>query len=187
MLASGSTDRKLQLWKLLPASEAAGRPAQTSARDGGEGAFGWVKTACMTGHSGTIVALAFAPAVAPDARGELPRVRLVSGSYDRSARCPNVLCACPHVLCASLLVCAEGGVVGCRAGGEMVSHTQTYTHAHTHTHTHTHDVHGRLWEMGPGERGAKEVLRLSGHNHWVMSVCYRLVSCTCNSSSTSGT
>ena len=109
MLASGSTDRKLQLWKLLPASEAAGRPAQTSARDGGEGAFGWVKTACMTGHSGTIVALAFAPAVAPDARGELPRVRLVSGSYDRSARCPNVLCACPHVLCASLLVCAEGG------------------------------------------------------------------------------
>jgi WD40 repeat protein len=122
ILAVGSTDRKLLLWRMISPCPEADIPADAcrggdgvQERPGGvEKVCGWVKVACLTGHSGTIVALAFAP-VASAGCGEQPRMRLVSGSYDRTAR---------------------------------------------------------VWEIGSQERGAKEVLGLRGHNHWVMSVSF---------------
>ena len=109
ILAVGSTDRKLLLWRMISPSTDTDIPADARGGGGGgerpgegERVCGWVKVACLTGHSGTIVALAFAPVVSPG-RDEQPRVRLVSGSYDRTARVWEIgsqvcVCVCVCVL-----------------------------------------------------------------------------------------
>ena len=130
LLALGSTDRRIVLWRKPAHVESAGeQPGAGDCSSSG----GWVRTACLTGHSGTIATLAFAPRrwnaercmqtptqAHKETETSARPVRLSSGSYDRTIR---------------------------------------------------------VWECG--EESVKEVLRLTGHNHWVMTVCYRSVACVC--------
>jgi WD40 repeat protein len=86
-LAAGSTDRRLALWRMQSLRGAAASSAGAAAC--GHAAGSWVRAHSLTGHSGSIVALAFPPphgerggaaALGP------PGLMVASGSYDRTIR-----------------------------------------------------------------------------------------------------